>query len=103
MLVLSILIAVVSTSVPSTSGEEVCLHDAIEIAKIEISAKMYCFIFSNFRVYFFVYIISNLVFLFRYLHIESAIDIAQGDFVLYLAFIPIDSINPTAALSKLLD
>jgi hypothetical protein len=38
-----------------------------------------------------------------YLQIASAIEIAHGDRLLYLAFNPIDSINPTAALSRVLD
>jgi len=39
----------------------------------------------------------------HYLQIESAIEIDQGDKLLYLAFNPIDSIRPTAALRSVLD
>ena len=38
-----------------------------------------------------------------YLHMESAMEIAQGDLVLYLGSIPKDSIIPTAALKTEFD
>ena len=46
---------------------------------------------------------KNFSLFFFYLHNVSAIEIDQGDRVLYLASIPIVSINPTAALNKVLD
>jgi hypothetical protein len=45
----------------------------------------------------------DLNYIFPYLQIESAIEIAQGDLDFHLALIPSDSTIPTAEASKVLD
>lgn len=111
---LSVLTAVVSTAI-AVESTRVLSVTVLSVASLEafpwqatimmlvtaISDKMYFFMFVCFCIYY----IGNVIFvpIDFYLQIESAIEIDQGDKVLYLAFNPIDSIRPTAALRSVLD
>jgi hypothetical protein len=111
---LSVLIVEVSTAI-AVESTRVLSVTVLSVASLEafpwqatitmlvtaISDKMYFFMFVCFCIYY----IDNAIFvsLLFYLQIVSAIEIDQGDKLLYLAFSPIDSIRPTAALRSVLD
>ena len=111
---LSVLTAVVSTAI-AVESTRVLSVTVLSVASLEafpwqatimmvvtaISDKMYFFMFVYFCIYYTC--IAIFVPLQFYLQIASAIEIAQGDKLLYLAFNPIDSISPTAALRSVLD